>query len=76
MHLITQPVHVLPCGTSAVKGNNGANIILYHDIAAPTITGPPLASMLELGFPYVGFLMCSPNVNSSCCWEQREGPPI
>jgi hypothetical protein len=38
MHLITQPVHVLFCSDSAVKGNNGRNRILHHDIAAQTIT--------------------------------------
>jgi hypothetical protein len=38
MHLITQPVHVLPCSNSATKGSNGINRILYHDIAAQTIT--------------------------------------
>jgi hypothetical protein len=25
MHLITQPVHVLPCSNSVMKGNNGTN---------------------------------------------------
>jgi hypothetical protein len=29
MHLITQPVHVLLCSNSAVKGNNRTNRILY-----------------------------------------------
>jgi hypothetical protein len=38
MYLITQPVHVLPCGNTAMKGNNGTNRILYHDTAAQTIT--------------------------------------
>jgi hypothetical protein len=41
MHLITQPVHVLPCSNSAMKGNNGINRILYHNITAQTITKPP-----------------------------------
>jgi hypothetical protein len=40
VHLIIQPVYVLPCSNSAVKGNNGANRIQYHDIAAQTITEP------------------------------------
>jgi hypothetical protein len=42
MHLIIQPVHVLPCSNLAMKGNNGTNRILYHDIAAQTITEPLL----------------------------------
>jgi hypothetical protein len=41
MHLITQPVHVLPCSNSAMKDNNGTNRILYHDTAAQTNTEPP-----------------------------------
>jgi hypothetical protein len=41
MHLITQPLHVLPCSNSAMKGNNGSNKILYHDIADQIITEPP-----------------------------------
>jgi hypothetical protein len=42
MHVITQPISVLHCSKSAMKGNNGTNRILYHDIAAQTITEPPL----------------------------------
>jgi hypothetical protein len=38
VHLITQPVRVLPCSNSAMKGNNGTNRILYHCIAAQTNT--------------------------------------
>jgi hypothetical protein len=34
MHLITQPVNVISCSNSAMKGNNGTNGILYHDIVA------------------------------------------
>jgi hypothetical protein len=30
MHLITQPVNVLPCSNSAMKGNNGTNRILLR----------------------------------------------
>jgi hypothetical protein len=41
MHLITQPLHILLCSNSAMKGNNGTDRILYHDIAAQTITEPP-----------------------------------
>jgi hypothetical protein len=47
MHLITQPVHVLPCSNSIMKGNNGTNKILCHDIAAQIITEP--ASCLTVG---------------------------
>jgi hypothetical protein len=41
MYLITQPVQVLLCSNSAMKGNNGTKRILYHDVAAKTITEPP-----------------------------------
>jgi hypothetical protein len=48
MHLITQPVHILPCSNSAMKGNNGTSRILYRDIAAQTIiTPPPCVSLLK-----------------------------
>jgi hypothetical protein len=40
MHLITHPVHVLLSKNSAMNGNNGTNRILYHNIAAETITEP------------------------------------
>jgi hypothetical protein len=32
-----------------MEGNNGTNKILYHDIAAQTITYPPRVSLLEPG---------------------------
>jgi hypothetical protein len=51
MYLITQPVHVIPCSNSAMKGNNGTNRILYHDIAARTMVEPPRYSLLEPGIP-------------------------
>jgi hypothetical protein len=41
MQLIAQPVHVLPCSNSAMKGNNGTNRTLYYDTAARTIIEPP-----------------------------------
>jgi hypothetical protein len=47
MHMIIQPVHVLPCSNSAIGGNNETNRILYNDIAAQTITEPPSVSLLE-----------------------------
>jgi hypothetical protein len=34
-----------------MKGNNATNRILYHDIAAETITEPPLCITLEAGIP-------------------------
>jgi hypothetical protein len=40
MHVITQPVHIFPCSNSAMKGNNGTNRMLYHDIATQTIIEP------------------------------------
>jgi hypothetical protein len=65
MHLITQPAHVLPYSNSAMKGNNGTKRILYHDIAAQTITDPPVFYCWNQVSRIVGFLVCSPNVNSS-----------
>jgi hypothetical protein len=47
MHLITQPVHVLPRSNLATKGNNVTNGVLYHDIAAQIIT----VSLLEPSIP-------------------------
>jgi hypothetical protein len=47
MHLITQSVQVLPCSNSAMEGNNGTNRMLYHDIAAQTITEPPPCFTVE-----------------------------
>jgi hypothetical protein len=41
-YLITQSVRILPCSNSAMKCNNGTNRILYHNIAAQTITEPPM----------------------------------
>jgi hypothetical protein len=43
-------VHALPCSNSAMKGNNGTNRILYHDIAAQTITEPPLCFIFGRGY--------------------------
>jgi hypothetical protein len=37
----TQPVHVFQCSNSSLKGNNRANRIQSHDLAAQTITEPP-----------------------------------
>jgi hypothetical protein len=53
MHLITQPVHVLPCSNKAMKGNNGTKSIQYQDIAAQTITEPHTCFTVgtELGIP-------------------------
>jgi hypothetical protein len=51
MHLVSQPVHILSCSNSAMKGNNGTNRIPYHDISAQTITEFPCGSLLEPGFP-------------------------
>jgi hypothetical protein len=42
MHLISEPVYVLPCSYSAMNGNNGTNRILYHDIDTQAITESPL----------------------------------
>jgi hypothetical protein len=73
MHLITQPVHVLPCSNSVTKGNNGTNRILYHDIAAQTITEPPRVSLLEPGIPDCKLHWVFSNNQISGCREQREG---
>jgi hypothetical protein len=54
MHVITRPVHVIPCSNLAMKGNKGTNRILYHDIVAQTTTEPttPLrVSLFEPGIP-------------------------
>jgi hypothetical protein len=63
---------ILPCSNSTMKGNNGTDRILYHDIAAQTVTSP-VFHYRNQAFRIVGFLGCSPDVNS--CWrrEQREG---
>jgi hypothetical protein len=73
--MITQPVHILPCNNSAMKCYNKTSRILYHDIAAQTITEPPPCFTVGTrhAFWIVGFLGCSPNVNSSWCREQHEG---
>jgi hypothetical protein len=54
MHLITQPLHVLLCSNSAMKGNNGIKKVLYHDIAAQTITEPPVFHCWNHAFGIVG----------------------
>jgi hypothetical protein len=51
MHLTTQPVQVLPCSNSDVKGNYRTNRMLFHDTAAQTNTEPPRVSLLERGIP-------------------------
>jgi hypothetical protein len=76
MHLITQPVHVLPCSNSAMKGNNGTKRIPYHDIAGQTTAEPPYISLLKLGIRDCRLPWVSPNVNSSSCREQRKGQVI
>jgi hypothetical protein len=65
MHLITQPVHILPCSNSAMKGNNGPT-----EYCIMILLPKPTQNRI------VGFLGCSPNVNSTWCREQREGRPI
>lgn len=40
MNLITQHVHVPSCCNLAMNGNNVSTRMLYHDIAALTITRP------------------------------------
>jgi hypothetical protein len=74
MHLVIQAVHVPPCGNSAMKVNKGTNRILYHYIAAQTITEPPPCFTVgtRQALLIVGFLRCS-NINSFWCREQREG---
>jgi hypothetical protein len=65
--------YVFPCSNSAMKGNNGTNRILYHDIAAQTINRTsPVFHCWNQAFRSVVFLVCSPNVNCSWCREQRE----
>jgi hypothetical protein len=76
MHLTVQTVHVFPCSSSATKGNNGTNWILYHNIGTETITESPVFHCWNQAFWIVGFLGCSPNKNSSWCREQHEGQLI
>jgi hypothetical protein len=72
MHLITQPIHILPCSNSAIKGNNGTNRILWYCCPNHHRTSRMFYCWNQ-AFQIVGFLGCSPNVNSSCCREQNEG---
>jgi hypothetical protein len=62
-------ISTFPCSNLTMKGNNGTNRILYHDIVAQT----SVFHCLNQAFRIVGFLGRSPNVNSSWCREQREG---
>jgi hypothetical protein len=49
MHLIAQPVHVLPCSNSAMKSNNGTDCTM---ILLPKPSQKlPSVSMLEPGIP-------------------------
>jgi hypothetical protein len=73
MHLITQPVHILPCSNLAMKGNNGTNRIPQYCCPNHHRTSPPMFHCWNQAFQIVGFLGCSPNVNASWCREQYEG---
>jgi hypothetical protein len=69
MHLITQPVHIPPFSNSAMKGNDTVPrycCTTHHRTS-------PMFHCWNLAFQIVGFLGCSPNVNSSWCREQHEG---
>jgi hypothetical protein len=72
MHLITQPVNVLLCSNSDMKGNNGTNRIPRYCCPHHHRTSPVFHCWNQ-AFPIVGFLGCSPNINSSLCRVQREG---
>jgi hypothetical protein len=75
MHLITQPVHVLPCSNSAMKGNNGTKRIPWY--CWPNHHGSsPVFHCWNQTFQIAVLLGCSPNVNSSWCREQHEGQLI
>jgi hypothetical protein len=73
MHLITQPVHVLSCSNSAIKGNTEPTEHFTTILLPKPSQNLPRVSLLKPGIRIVGFLGCSPNVNSSWCREQREG---
>jgi phosphatidylinositol kinase/protein kinase (PI-3 family) len=72
MHLITQPVHVFPCSNSPMKGKDGTNRTPRYCCPNHHKTSPVFHCWNQ-AFRIVGFLVCSPNVNSSWCRKQREG---
>jgi hypothetical protein len=51
MHLITQPVHVLLCSNSAMKGNNGTNRILQYCCLNHHRTYGPPRPVAEVALP-------------------------
>jgi hypothetical protein len=70
--LIIQPDYILPCSNSAMKGNNGTNRIPWY--CCPNRHRTSLMfHYWNQAFRIVGFLGCSPNVNSSWYKEQCEG---
>jgi hypothetical protein len=75
MHLITQPVHVLPRSNSAMKVNNWTNRIPRYCYLNHHRTSP-VFHFWNQAFRIVGFLGCTPNVKSSWCREQHEGRTI
>jgi hypothetical protein len=63
---------LLPCRNSAMKDNNGTNRIQRY--CCPNHHRPfTVFHCWNHALRIVGFLGCSPNLNSSWCREQREG---
>jgi hypothetical protein len=54
-----------------MKGNNGTNRTLYHDIVAQTITEP--SPCFTVGTRYSGLSVHQMRVNSSWCKEEHKG---
>jgi hypothetical protein len=72
-HLITQPVHVLPCSNSVMKDNMRPTEYCTTILLPKTSHNLSVFHCWYQELRVVGFLGCSPNVNSSWCREQREG---
>jgi hypothetical protein len=72
LHLVTQPVHLLPCSNSDMEDNNGTNRIPRYCCPNHHRTSAVFHCWNQAS-RIVGFAGCSPNVNSSWCREQREG---
>jgi hypothetical protein len=72
MHLITQLVHIIPCSVSAMNSNNGTNRIPRYCCPNHHKTSPMFHCWNQALWT-VGFLGCSPNINSFWCREHHEG---
>jgi hypothetical protein len=66
-----QPVHIIPCSSLDMKGNNGTYRIPQYCCPNRHRTSP-VFQCCNQAFWIIGFLGCSPNINFSWCMEQRE----